>query len=466
MPEDRIDPALRRLMIVMLLGGIMGVLDTTVVNVALDRIAARMHTSLGTIQWLPTGYLLTFAIVIPTSTWAIARFGGRRLWLTGLSVFLVGSALCALARDPGSLIGFRIVQGIGAGILEPTLMTVLATAAGPARMGKTMGVLGTIVALGPIVGPILGSVIVAHADWRWIFAINLPIGVTALVLAIRVVPRDKPAARPRLDIRGIGLLSAGFALLVFGLSRTDWIPIAGGAVLLAGYVLYAGRSDDAPVAVRLFTSRGFTFGVAAMFLVGGALFSLLFLLPLYFQQQRGYGVFDAGLLLVPQGVGAWIGMPLAGRLADRIGARVLVSSGAALAAIGVIPYAVGHSPLGLLAAASLVTGFGLGCIGAPSMTTIYQSVPPASVPSATTAIYVLNQVGAAAMVTTAALLIRRAGSFTAPFWCVVGILLAIAVLGRFIPSVDRANPAPTRPSPRTPSASPVSRRASDISRTV
>jgi EmrB/QacA subfamily drug resistance transporter len=449
--EDRIDPALRRLMIVMLLGGIMGVLDTTVVNVALDRIAARMHTSLGTIQWLPTGYLLTFAIVIPTSTWAIARFGGRRLWLTGLSVFLVGSALCALAWDPASLIGFRIVQGIGAGILEPTLMTVLATAAGPARMGKTMGVLGTIVALGPIVGPILGSVIVAHADWRWIFAINLPIGLTALLLAIRIVPRDGPHTRPRLDICGIGLLSAGFALLVFGLSRTDWIPIAVGVVLLVGYVLYAARSDRAPVAVRLFMSRGFTLGVAAMFFVGGALFSLLFLLPLYFQQQRGYGVFDAGLLLVPQGVGAWIGMPVAGRLADRIGARLLVSAGATMAALGVIPYAVGHSPLALLAAASLVTGFGLGCIGAPSMTTIYRSVEPASVPGATTAIYVLNQIGAAAMVTTAALLLRHQDSFTTAFWTVAGILLAIAVLGRFIPRVDHAHIGVD-----TPDATPIS----------
>src|SRR5882757_4038286 len=435
--SSQIDPPLRRLMIVMLLGGVMGVLDTTVVNVGLDRIAGDLRTSLGTIQWLPTGYLLTFAIMIPASTWAIARFGGRRLWLTGLSVFLVGSALCALAWDPASLIGFRVVQGIGAGILEPTLMTVLASAAGPQRIGRLMGVLGTVVALGPIVGPILGSVIVSHADWRWIFVINLPIGLTALLLAIRIVPKDKPAGGVRFDIVGMALLSPGFALVVYALSKaTNGFStptvigcLVGATVLLAGYVLYGRRASAPPLDIRLFAVRGFTLGVAAMSLVGGALFSLLFLIPLYFQQVRGYGVLTAGLLLVPQGVGAWLGMPFAGRLFERIGARPLVTAGGLLAAVGTLPYALGLNAVPVLAAASVLTGFGLGCVGAPSMSTIDRSVRAESVSNATSAIYMLNQVGAAAMVATAALLVARTSSFRQAFWCDIALVLVIAALG-------------------------------------
>ncbi|WP_406299244.1 multidrug efflux MFS transporter [Embleya sp. NBC_00888] len=444
-PETKIDGPLLRLMLVMLLGGVMGILDTTIVNVGIETLGDRFDAPLKTIEWVATGYLLALAATVPLAGWAAARYGGKTVWLTGLTVFLAGSALSAIAWNAESLIAFRVLQGIGVGALEPTLLTMLALAAGPKRAGKMIGIVGAVVTLGPILGPVLGGVLLEHANWRWMFIINLPIGVLALALAYRQIPADPPreGEPPPLDARGIALLCPGFAAVVYGLSQAAGdsgfgapqviAALIAGAALIVGYVLHALRAEHPLIDVRLFRIRGFAGGIGAVFLTGILLFSLLFLIPLYYQVARDRGVMAAGLLLVPQGVGVWIGMPIAGQLFDKIGARALIPFGGVLAALGILGFSTADAGTNtvILVGYSLVTGAGLGFVGAPAMSSVFGSVAPESVPSATAAVYLSNQIGGTLGIAIAALVLQNrteSHAVVPAFQGTFGYLIAIAVV--------------------------------------
>src|SRR5213592_3083115 len=205
--------------VVFLLGAIMTILDATIVNVALPTLGRDFRTSITTIQWVPTIYLLAFASVIPLTGWASERFGAKRLWLASLLLFLLGSTLAGASWSIGSLIGFRVLQGVGAGMILPVGQTILAQAAGPHRMGRVMSLIGVPMLLAPIFGPVLGGAIVDQWSWRWIFFINLPVGVAAIVAALRFLPESTPQLRQRLDLRGLALLSPGIALFLYGMSE-------------------------------------------------------------------------------------------------------------------------------------------------------------------------------------------------------------------------------------------------------
>ncbi|GIG71236.1 MFS transporter [Phytomonospora endophytica] len=425
----------------MVIGAIMAIFDATIVNVAVDTLGRRFEAPLSSIEWVATGYLLAFALTVPVSGWAAERFGGKRVWLAGLAIFLAGSLLSAFSWSVGALIAFRVLQGVGGALLEPTMLTILARLAGPQRAGRLLGVIGSLIPLGPVFGPMLGGLLLAHLPWQWIFLVNLPIGLAAMILSARLLPADPPAStspeRARLDVRGLLLLPPGFAAVVYGLSQASadgfahprvLIGLGAGAALLIAYVVHALRATGTPLLdVRLFASRGFTASVVSMFLVGAMLFSLLFALPLHFQQTRGLGVLQTGLLLAPVGVGAFLGMPFAGRLSDRIGARPLVPVGGLLAGAGGLVFALAgtHAPIAALVPVAVVTGFGFGLIGAPSMSAVYRSVPAASVPSATGAIYILNQVGAALGVAVIALLLHSG----AGFWWLVALAPLVVAAG-------------------------------------
>src|SRR5277367_2150332 len=175
---------------VVVLGAVMSILDSTVVNVAIDHLAVVFHSSLTTIQWVVTGYTLALATVIPISGWASDRFGTKRIYLTSLVLFTLGSVLSGLAWSATSLIGFRILQGLGGGMIMPSVMTIITQKAGPQRMGRVMGILGVPMLIAPLLGPILGGWLVDDVSWRWIFFINVPIGIVAIVLAFIVLDRD------------------------------------------------------------------------------------------------------------------------------------------------------------------------------------------------------------------------------------------------------------------------------------
>src|SRR4051812_9270535 len=269
--EPVMDRALSLVAGTVVLGVIMSILDVTVVNVALRTLAEDFHTSLTTVQWVATGYTLALATVIPLTGWAADRFGTKRLYMTSIALFLGGSLLSATAWSAGSLILFRVIQGLGGGMLMPAGMTILTRAAGPQRVGRIMGVIGIPMLLGPIVGPILGGFLVDNASWRWIFFINVPIAAAALLLSHRVLPRDVPQAHHKLDWLGLGLLSPGLALTIYGLANTGsaggfdhakvLVPMAVGIVMLGLFVRHALRANEPLIDLRLFKNR--TFAVAS-----------------------------------------------------------------------------------------------------------------------------------------------------------------------------------------------------------
>ena len=215
---ERIDPATWRIAGTVVLGGIMTSIDTTVVNVALDDLTGDFHASVASVQWIATAYLLALAIVIPLSGWATDRFGAKRIWIGAVALFLVGSMLAGAAWSLASLIVFRVLQGLGGGMIMPVGMTLITRAAGRARVGRVMSILGVQQLLGPVLGPVLGGVLVEHAGWRWIFYVNVPVGIVATAAAVRFLPRAIADPSCRLDSRGVLLLSPGIAAVVFGLS--------------------------------------------------------------------------------------------------------------------------------------------------------------------------------------------------------------------------------------------------------
>src|SRR4051812_40905294 len=251
-PPAALDRALLRLASVVVLGTIMSILDTTIINVAIETLGRELHSSLSAIQWVSTGYLLALATVIPLTGWAMERFGGKRMWMISVTLFMAGSALCGLSWSVESLIAFRVLQGFGGGMILPIGQAILAQAAGPQRMGRVMSVIGVPTLLGPVLGPVIGGLIVDSFSWRWIFFVNLPVGAVALFMAWRILPAaDARRTRPALDLKGLLLLSPGLAALVYGLSEfgikgglDHWsvlVGIVAGAVLLIGFVVHARR---------------------------------------------------------------------------------------------------------------------------------------------------------------------------------------------------------------------------------
>ena len=190
---------------VVVIGMIMAILDATIVNVAIPTLGADFHTSISTIQWVLTGYLLALASMVPLSGWASQRFGSKQVWIASLTLFLLGSMLAGAAWSIGSLIVFRVIQGFGAGLIMPIGQTILAQAAGPARIGRVMSVVGVPMLLAPIFGPVIGGAIIDQISWRWIFFVNLPVGICALVLAWRLLPTTSPRRASRLDLKGLML---------------------------------------------------------------------------------------------------------------------------------------------------------------------------------------------------------------------------------------------------------------------
>src|SRR5438270_8080109 len=205
----RIEAHVWRISLVVIVGSIMSILDTTIVNVALATLGRDLHATISEIQWVVTGYMLALAAVIPVTGWAARRFGGKRVYLVSLVLFVIGSALCGLATSTSQLILFRVLQGVGGGMIMPIGQLMMAEAAGPKRMGRVMSIAAVPVMLAPILGPTLGGVIVQNISWRWIFFVNVPIGLIAVVAALRLLPRVERAPADRLDFRGLVLMSGG-----------------------------------------------------------------------------------------------------------------------------------------------------------------------------------------------------------------------------------------------------------------
>ena len=391
---------------VVVIGVIMSIFDTTIVNVALETLSRELHSPLSTIQWVSTGYLLALALVIPLTGWLSERYGSKRIWMVSVALFGIGSALCGAAWNAESLIFFRVLQGLGGGMIMPVGMSVMAQTAGPHRIGRVMSVIGVPMLLGPILGPVIGGVVVDNASWRWIFYVNIPIVLVALAMASRLLHADAGRADAgRLDVTGLALISPGLAAVVFGLSESEthggfgaplvWVPVVAGVALVALFVRHALGATRPLIDLNLFRNHGFSAAAASTFLLGGALFGTMLILPLYYQVARGESALTAGLLMAPQGVGAAMAMPLAGRLTDRVGGGRVALVGIVVMTIGTLPFAFvgGATSYALLAGLLVIRGLGLGASMMPSMAAAYALLKRDAVPRATSTLNVTRQIG-------------------------------------------------------------------------
>jgi EmrB/QacA subfamily drug resistance transporter len=399
----------------------MSILDTTIVAVALPTLARDFQVSVSTIQWVATGYLLALAVVTPVTGWAVDRFGAKLVWMTSTSLFIIGSSLGGLAWSANSLIAFRVLQGIGGGMLLPVGQSILARAAGPQRMGRVMSIIGVPMVLGPIMGPIIGGLIVSNYSWRWIFYINVPIGMVTLILSQRWLPQFDTDERfsSAFDSLGFCLLSPGLAALVYALSEIGTtgsftslsvvVSFILGVVLMAAFILHALRIRNPLLELHPFKHRNFAIANICIFVIGATLFGSMFLLPLYYQVARGQEAWQAGLLMAPQGIGAACIMRWAGSVTDRLGPRRVVPFGILLMAGATIPFAFVTASTSevLLAVTLFARGLGLGLSMMPVTAAAYYDLNHAEIPKASTVMNIMRLVGGSVATATFAVVLER-----------------------------------------------------------
>lgn len=462
----KVDPAVWRVVWAVLIGGLAVLFDTTIVAVALHTLASELHASVATIQWVTTGYLLALAVTVPIAGWAQRVLGGKRVWMLALALFLLGSILSSLAWSAASLIAFRAVQGVGGGLMLPLMSTLVVQAAGGKNLGRIMSVVSLPAVLGPILGPLLGGLILQHLHWSWMFWVNVPFCVAGLVLAYLVLPKDGPVRRVPLDVTGFVLMAPALVGVLWGVSnssktggfgRGDVVaPLIAGLVLLAAFVIWAvRRKDHALLDLGLLRHWPLASSSLLLFLSGITLYGAMLLIPLYFQQLRGTTVLEAGLLLIPQGLGTLASRSMAGRLSDSIGARWLVMTGFILVLLGTLPFGFAgvHTNEWWLMAALFVRGLGLGIVTIPLMALGFRGLERAEVPDASIVTRIASQIGGsfgAAVLTVilagaavgASSSAELASAFQQSFWWAVGfagvgVLLSFALPGRVSDGVVR-----------------------------
>lgn len=405
---DTLDAPTLRIAGVCILASVMMALDTTVVSVAQRTFIAQFSSTQAVVGWTMTGYTLALATVIPIAGWAADRYGTKRLWMGSVLAFMAGSLLCAVAPSILLLNVFRAVQGMCGGMLMPLGFMILTRVAGPKRLGRLMSVLGIPMLLGPIGGPIVGGWLISAYSWPWIFLINLPIGLCAFLLALVVFPKDEPAPSETFDVVGVLLLSPGLATFLFGVSsipgrgtltdRVVLIPVTIGLTLITAFVVHAWRRADHPlIDLRLFKNPVVTQANVTAFLFAVAFFGSALLLPSYLQQVWHQTPMQSGVHLIPQGLGAMLTMPWAGRFMDRKGPGKSVLLGIALIAVGLGIFTVGvarqsgYSPTLLIGLT--VMGLGTGCTMMPLSGASVQALAPHQISRGSTLISVNLQVG-------------------------------------------------------------------------
>jgi EmrB/QacA subfamily drug resistance transporter len=458
---DRIDAYVWRISFVVVVGSMMSILDTTIVNVALATLSHELHATIADIQWVVTAYMLSLAAVIPITGWAARRFGAKRVYVLSLILFTAGSALCGLATSTSELIVFRVLQGAGGGMLLPIGQLMMADAAGPKRMGRVMSIVAVPMMLAPILGPTIGGLIVQNISWRWIFYVNVPIGVIAVIAALRVLPRSERGNAGRLDTLGLALMATGLPLFTYGLAEIGItgsftspkviLPIVGGLALVTAFVLHALRVPRPLLNIRLYRRPTFSSASFAMFCLGAALFGGMILLPLYWQEVRHESVVVTGLLTGPQGLGAALAMPIAGKLTDRVGGGPLALFGVTVCTIATIPFGLigAHTSILWLSSAMFVRGIGIGFGFMPAMAAAFAALKRSELSDATPQLNVLQRVGGSIGTAVLAVVLQRAlvgvhtpsgaaAAYGTAFWWSAGMTAAAIVPAIILMRAERA----------------------------
>jgi EmrB/QacA subfamily drug resistance transporter len=439
-------------------------LDNLVVTTALPVIRRDLGASLQDLEWTVNAYTLTFAVLLLTGAALGDRFGRRRMFVIGLGIFTIGSAAAALAPTSAVLIVARAFQGIGGAIVTPLTLTIVVTAVSPSRRALALGAWGGVAGLAVAIGPLVGGAIAQGADWHWIFWVNVPIGILAVVLAfMRLDETRGPAGR--LDLGGLALASGGLLAFVWGVihgNERGWtdpqivVALGLGAALMAAFVAWEGRVAQPMLPLHLFRSRAFAAANAVSLLMYFGMFGSIFLLSQFFQVVQGLNPFEAGLRVLPWTAMPAVAAPIAGALVGRIGGRPILVTGMALMAIGLGWLAFVSSPTvayGLLVPAFVVSGLGMGLFFAPTANIVLSAVLPAEVGKASGANNTIREVGGVLGVAVLASVFSANGSYGSPAAYVAGLAPAIwvgaavvamgAVVALAIPSrrpVARVNP--------------------------
>ncbi|WP_409345344.1 DHA2 family efflux MFS transporter permease subunit [Paenibacillus sp. MBLB4367] len=373
-------------LVAIIVGMFMVILDGTAMNVAMPNLVKDFESTIGVVQWTVTGYALAQSAVIPLAGWLSDRFGAKRIFLLSVVLFTLGSGLCALATNASELIAYRIIQGLGGGMVAPIAMAFTYRLSPPGKVGAVMGMIGIPMLLAPALGPVVAGWLVDYVTWHWIFLINLPIGVVAVIVGLRTLPKLDRQSVPALDFLGMLFAPIAFAALAYGVSEggTSWTSaktITGlliGGIALIVFIIVELRRTQPLLELRVFKSGNFTRGIVVQWVSQIALFGTIFMVPLFLQQAKGYTAFETGLIMLPQAIAAGVFMPIGGRLYDKLGARPVVITGLSLITVAayVLSTITTDTSLTMLMLPLAMIGAGMGLSMMPLNTHIIQSAPP------------------------------------------------------------------------------------------
>jgi EmrB/QacA subfamily drug resistance transporter len=415
----------------------MTALDALVVVTALPAIHAGLGGSVATLEWTVNAYTLPFAAGIITAAALGDRLGRRRMYVTGLILFTIASAACALAPTATALIAARAVQGLGAAFVTPLSLTILAGAFPAERRGSIVGIWGAIGGLAVAGGPLVGGAVVQGLDWHWIFWINVPIGLAAALLSALRLPESRGPVR-KLDIPGLALVAAGAVALAWGLVRTTDVgwssaqviaALTAGAVLIAAFIAWERRVTEPMLPPRLLRIRAFTAANATGFMSMAAITSAAFLMSQFFQIGLGYGPLATGLRFLPWTATPLLVAPVAGRLADRIGTRPFMAIGMALQAVGLAWVALditAGASYGELVLPLVIAGVGISMAIPTTPTAALNAVPPSDIGTASGVQNTLQRFGPVFGVAIATAVFSASGHLGSPAGVIDGVRPALA----------------------------------------
>jgi EmrB/QacA subfamily drug resistance transporter len=392
--------------IVFVIGTFMDILDTTIVNVAIPEMSKDFGVGRTTIEWVVTGYLCSLAVWIPASGWIGDRFGTKRTFLFALFMFTLASGLCGIAWNVESLIAFRVLQGVGGGMLVPVGTAMLFRAYPPHERARASSILAIPTVLAPALGPVLGGFLVTHASWHWIFLVNLPIGIAGFIFGLLYLEEHTEPRAGRFDAWGFVLSGAGLALVLYALAEA---PSAGwtstevlgtglvGLACFAALIVIELRIPEPMLDLRLYGNRLFRSTNIAMFTASGSLIGLLFLLPLFLQELRGLSALQSGLATFPQALGFMLVARIAGKLYPKIGPRRMLVGGLAANAIITSGFVFVDLDSSLWWIRALMFGRGMTMAFAfiPVQAASFATIPPADTGRASSLFSTQRQVGAA-----------------------------------------------------------------------
>ncbi|AUZ39594.1 MDR family MFS transporter [Bacillus sp. ATD] len=389
------------------LGAIAPMLDSTMVNIAIDKLNKDFSTTLDTIQWSITGYVLALAIAVPVSGWLMNKFNGKKILIGAVIAFGVTSVFAGVSWKISSFILFRLLQGFSAGIITPLMSTLLVKTAGREHIGKVMAIVSTPMILGPILGPVIGGFIVQATSWHWIFFINVFIVLIAAPLMMKTLPDFEPFNKnSKLDIFGIINLSLMSAAMIYGITKAAdhasfnnsetilWTGI--GLALAVIYIVYNRiRKNQTVLPINLFAHKNFLASSVGLLLANIAVMGPMLILPLFFQNFRHFTAIEAALALIPQGVGMLVTRPMIGKMIDRIGAKYVVMASLVLSLIGSIPliFITDKTSMIWISIILFIRGTSFGGIMLPLTSDAYTGLGSKQLPEAGVGIHIIENLG-------------------------------------------------------------------------